>query len=160
GTLICDRPNTNTDPRRLSSLMEACGSMGLTGQSILDRIAPEYRTKLLTFNPATVTYGEPSTGLTLRVSYTEGAILCYPPFVPPPGSGAPYRPERLEIEVNVVLAADNQLFDESLLTKLSADPESQVTFSHSIPTSQLKGKYEPTWGRGEGVAIELQGAFD
>jgi hypothetical protein len=126
-----------TDPYELSSLDEACEGL-LSGRDVLDSMNESY--------DATLTYNADgsTTGLALRFTYADGAIVCHPAVPAPPGSAAPDQPAYLEVEVSARVTTEDGSFIESGMTMLSSgSPDSPVDFNITFAVADLTGTYVP-----------------
>ena len=169
-----ERPNEDRRPVGPSvptngSLTEECGGeKGLTGQSVLDKLAIPESAVFRRFPPdKPYGYTDPatSTHTTIRVHYEGGDVRCSPGG---DTSGARMNPSivtaSVAVVVSVELRTDDGLFDEHIQAELSSTSAGTqtITLGAVIPVGELAGSYRKTAesdALGSGVPMKVTGTF-
>jgi len=155
----CDNTQTENrqepqEPYPLATLDAPCGESGITARDILSDIQPEYRTVLKGRPENDSTFVEP-VGLTIRVAYRGGDLICHPAFVPPPESSAPVRPAWIEMELQGEVVTVDGSFQETFRTPLR-----RGTLSPSFRPEEIQGTYTPNLPEWREVTVGFSMLFD
>ena len=146
-------PIANETPYPLSGLQDPCGSE--TGAALLAGVRPEYEATLMsrpeTPWPALLPF-------TLRLTYRGGAITCYPPYVPPPGSKRPFIREQVGVVMQVDFKTENGAFAETVDTELKGGGRGgDLCFSRR--PEEIEGTYRPDLPGYDDVLVSACGNF-
>ena len=140
-------------PYALSSLDEHCGDE--TGAGLLAGVRPEYAATLA---PRSETGWPDAIPFSLRLTYTGGAITCYPRYVPPPYSKRPVIFEQVGLAMQVEFDTADGRFAEQAETELKGGSRGG-TLSFSRRPEEIQGTYRPQLPGYEDVQVGIWGNF-
>jgi hypothetical protein len=145
--------DVHVPPFSLSSLQDACWSE--SGAGLLAGIRPEYQGIL---KPRPETPWPSLVPLTVRLTYRGGAITCYPPYVPPPGSTRAFKREQVGVVIEVQFSTANGAFAETVDTDLKGG-SGGGTLSFSRRPDEIQGTYQPDLPGYDVVSVGASGSF-